>query len=92
MLAEEKPRAVLQALISLPGELAAAAVDHKPNLATKALYAVAHTFAGLYNDNAYRVLGAEPGRQLALVGLVTAVHRVLEAGLALLGIRPVTAM
>jgi arginyl-tRNA synthetase len=92
VLAEEKPRAVLQALLSFPGEVQAAAIDHKPNLVAKALYAVAHTFAELYNDHAYRVLGAEAGRQLALAGLVTAVHRVLEAGLALLGIRPVAAM
>lgn len=92
VLAEEKPRAVLQALLLFPGEIQAAAVEHKPNLATKAIFEVSRSFAGFYNDAAYRVLDAAPARQVALAHLVTAVHRTLGAGMALLGIQPVDAM
>ncbi|MCA9526958.1 MAG: arginine--tRNA ligase [Myxococcales bacterium] len=91
-LTEEKPRAVLTALLQFPGEVRMAAVEHKPSLVTKATFEAARTFAALYNDADYRLLDAEPARQLALALLVEAVRRVLGAGLALLGIQPVEAM
>lgn len=136
-LAEDKPKAVLKALLSLPGEVKAAALEYKPSLVAKGLYEIARAFAAFYNDSQYRVIGGgydataefekaarhiaeaqepanlldlakkviavcdetswieewdDPGRRAALAELVKAVHRVLEAGLALLGIRPVAAM
>ncbi|MGK0360494.1 MAG: arginyl-tRNA synthetase [Bradymonadia bacterium] len=92
VLTEEKPRAVLTAMLKFTGEMASAAVDRKPSLATKATYDIVNAFNTFYGDSDYRVKDAEGGRKVALAQLVEAAHRMIGAGMALLGIQPVDAM
>lgn len=92
VLTEEKPRAVLTAMLKFPGEMASAAQERKPSLATKAVYEIVNAFNTFYNDTAYRVKDAEGGRKVALAQLVEAAHRMIGAGMELLGIQPVDAM
>lgn len=92
VLTEEVPRALLTAMLRFPGEMAAAATDMKPSLATKATYEIVNAFNTFYNDKRYRVKDAEGGRKVALAQLVQAAHRMIGAGLELLGIQPVDAM
>ena len=92
ILTEEKPRAVLTAMLKFPGEMASAAIDRKPSLATKATYEIVNAFNTFYNDTAYRVKDAEDGRKVALAQLVESAHRMIGAGMELLGIQPVDAM
>lgn len=92
VLAEDKPRAVLTAMLRFPGDMAAAAAERKPSLATKATYEIVNAFNTFYNDKQYRVKDAEGGRKVALALLVEAAHRMIGAGLDLLGIQPVDAM
>lgn len=92
VLAEEIPRAVLTAMLRFPGECAAAATDLKPSFVTKATYEIVNAFNTFYNHPDYRVMSAEGGRKVALAWLVEAAHRMIGAGLELLGIEPVDAM
>jgi arginyl-tRNA synthetase len=92
VLTEEKPRAILTAMLQFPGDMAAAAADRKPSLATKATYEIVNAFNPFYNDRQYRVKDAKGGRKVALALLVEAAHRMIGAGLDLLGIQPVDAM
>lgn len=92
VLTEEKPRAILTAMLRFPGEMATAAREHKPSFATKGTYEIVNAFNTFYNDAAYRVKDAEGGRKVALARLVEGAHRMIGAGLELLGIQPVDAM
>jgi arginyl-tRNA synthetase len=85
-------QAVLKALLAFPGEIANAAVELKPNLLTKATFEVARAFAGFFNCNDARVIGAEPGVSAARANLVRASRRSLAAGLELMGITPLEEM
>jgi arginyl-tRNA synthetase len=85
-------QAVLKALLAFPGEIANAAVELKPNLLTKATFEVARAFAGFFNCNDARVIGAEPGVSAARANLVRAARRSLAAGLELMGMTPLEEM
>lgn len=80
------PRAVLKALLALPGEIESAARELKPSLATKAVFDLASAFATFYNHGDYKVIDAAPGALAARAALVRAARRVLGGALALLGI------
>lgn len=91
-LAAPEPRAVLRALLALPGEIESAARELKPSLVTKAAFELARTFATFYNHADYKVIGAEPGVMAARAALVRAARRVLGGVLALLGIEAIEEM
>ncbi len=82
----EQARAVLTAMMRFPGEVEAAAREHKPTFVAKATYELAKTFASFYNHPDCNVLNAEPPVRAARAELVTAARRVLKAGLELMGI------
>ena len=92
ILVRDEPRAVLTAMLRLPGEFAAAAAGLKPSLATKATFELAKAFATFYNHDDYRVLKASPAVQAALVELIRGARRMLGAALGLLGIEALEEM
>lgn len=77
---------LLKAMLKFPGEVKDAALLHKPNLVTKALFDLSKAFSTFYNHPECNVLKAEPRQQKTMAMLVQSTRRILKHGLALLGI------
>ena len=85
-LDQPQARAVLRAMLRLPGEVQTAAEELKPTLLAKGTYELARAFAAFYNHPECSVLRAPPGVQRARADLVRAARRMLRGGLELMGI------
>jgi arginyl-tRNA synthetase len=77
---------LLKGILKFPKEAQDAAVLHKPNLVTKALFDISKAFSTFYNHPDCNVLKAKPEQQKAYSLLVLSTRRIIKNGLALLGI------
>ncbi len=85
-------RAVMQALLAVPGQAAQGAQGMDPSALTKAVYELSKAWASFYNNPDCRVLGAPEGTAAARVALARVVQRALAGLLGLLGIEALDEM
>jgi arginyl-tRNA synthetase len=77
---------LIKSILKFPKEVQDAAVLHKPNLVTKALFDISKSFSTFYNHPDCNVLKANPAQQKTYALLVQSTRRIIKHGLALLGI------